>query len=251
MNADAEQPGHSLAVRGFSPAPKAAAIRLAAVAVILMAPVALALLAPGPVAAQETSREAGDPAEAIAGQDAAEEEAPLLDAPFQFRVGPTVGSVAWAESSAQGAQRIDDALMWGLDVASVVGRYAGFRLGGSVGSLEMGAGDTEIDAIQYLVDVAVEGRLAVGPLHEAGVVPYVTVGGGAAIHDPAPDSLITRSQSTFTWGAGMEARILGRLGARAEWRRVQSEIQPILEPTDRSGTTRFAHRLFLGGYWVF
>lgn len=244
MNADAKRPGHFPAPRFPTPAPGgltpgwiAAAVSVAAVAAALMAPAA--------VAAQEAT---GDPGDA---PDAVEEEAPLVDAPFQFRVGPTVGSVAWEESAAEGAQRLDDAVMWGLDVASVVGRYAGFRLGGAVGPLEMGSGGTEIDAVQYLVDVAVEGRLAVGPLHDAGVVPYVTVGGGAAIHDPEPDSLITRSQSTFTWGAGVEARILERLGARAEWRRVQSEIQPILEPTERSGRTRFAHRLFVGAYWVF
>lgn len=201
------------------------------------------VLAPGPLAAQES----GDPHD-DAGDD------PLVEAPFQFRVGPTVGDLSWDAAAGTGAQRMDDAVMWGLDVASVVGRYAGFRLGGAVGSnsiSEVGREDSGIDAVQYLVDVVAEGRLAVGPLHEAGVIPIVSVGGGAVIHDPAPDSLVTRSQSAFIWGIGVDARILDRVGARAEWRRVQAEIQSILDPLDRSGTTRFADRWFLGAYWAF
>lgn len=211
-----------------------------------------AALLPGsaPAAAQEAAADTAAATEAEAPAEAPD-EALLVEAPFQFRVGPTAGALGWREPSGPGEQRIDDAPLWGLDVASVVGRWAGFRLGGAVGPTSISLGEAEMDAVQYLADVAVEGRLAVDPLAGRGVVPYVTAGVGTVVHDPSPDSLVSRSQSTFSWGAGVEARILDRIGARVEWRRVQAELQSAFDPVARSGSTRFADRWFLGAFWVF
>lgn len=209
---------------------------------------AAVLPGPAPATAQEAAAAARTSADSAA---EARAEDPLVEAPFQFRIGPTVGVLSWREPSPPGGQRIDDAPLWGLDVASVVGRWAAFRLGGAVGPTSISLGDAEMDAVQYLADVAVEGRLAVDPLVERGVVPYLAVGVGTVVHDPAPDSLVSRSQSTFSWGAGVEARILDRIGARAEWRRVQGELQSAFDPVDRAGSTRFADRWFLGAFWVF
>lgn len=232
------------------PAPLLSADLLSAAALCATVLSAAALLAvPATAAAQE-----GPTGETRAGSA---DEPAMAEAPLQFRVGPTVGSLSWEAPAGDGpggeagGERIDDGVLWGLDVASVVGRYAGFRLGGAVGPVTVSRGEDEMDATQYLADVSLEGRLALAPLVERGVVPYATVGVGTAVHDPAPDSLVTRSQSTFAWGAGVDVLLLDRIGARAEWRRVQAELQALFDPVDRSGTTRFAGRWFLGAYWLF
>lgn len=181
-----------------------------------------------------------------AGQPAPADE-PLVEAPFQFRVGPSAGAMMWEEDT----RRIDDAGLFGVDLESVVARFFGFRVAGSIGTTAMERGGERTDVIQYVAEVLLEGRIAVGPLREKGVVPFVAAGGGSVIHDPSESGLVTRSQSAFVWGAGVDVGIADRLGLRAEWRRVTADLQDPFDPPDLEGSTRKADRLVGSLYWVF
>lgn len=200
--------------------------------------VAVLLLTLAPAAAGQQPVPADEPVAA---------DEPLVRAPFQFRVGPSAGVLMWNG----GTQGIDDAGLFGVDLASVVARYLGFRVSGGIGTTAMERGEQRTDAIQYVAEVLVEGRIAVGPLWERGVVPFVAAGGGSVIHDPSESDLVSRSQSAFVWGAGVDVGIADRFGVRAEWRRMTADLQNIFDPPDLEGSTRKADRLIGSLYWAF
>lgn len=134
-------------------------------------------------------------------------------------------------------------LVWAHDaVASATGPSLTFerRLVGptavSAGAATVSAAVGSQGARHYVVDVAL--RLA-PQLHPGAVTvtPYLGLGIGTTVTDPATDSLTTRSQNTWEWMAGVDAAILGPLTAGIQFRRLQVRLEALdVLPPDVSGT---------------
>lgn len=178
-------------------------------------------------------------------------EPPMPEAPDVFRISLAGGALMWG--SEPGRTVLDDGGLWGIDVESRVGRFLAFRLSGAYGRSAAAAAvtpepdtlPTVTDLNQVLVDLVAELRLGLRGLEEVGVVPFGTVGVATVVHDPAAPALITKSQSAWTYGLGVEvAGLAGPLGARAEWRRYRVEAENLFAPADRTGSSREADRLF-------
>ncbi len=211
--------------------------------------VLLAGVAPtgAPAAAQEPA-----PPDTVGGQGGEGLPEPAMpEAPDVFRISLAGGALMWG--SEPGRAALDDGGVRGLDIESRVGRFLAFRLSGAYGrSAAVAAVTPEPDTLptvtdlnQVLVDLVAELRLGLRGLEEVGVVPFGTLGVATVVHDPAAPALITKSQSAWAYGLGVEvAGLAGPLGARAEWRRYQVEAENLFAPADRTGSSREADRLF-------
>lgn len=181
---------------------------------------------------------------------AQEAEAPAIaESPRPFRLGPTVGVLAWEEGP---ASTLDDVALLGLGVERTVASFLAVRLDGGVGggSVADDQGRTA-DVTTYLAEVALAVRAPVGALAETGVVPYAAGGLGTVVHDPAPDDLSTTSQNALSYGLGVDVRPLERFGARLEWRRYSVDLENLFDRVDRTGTSRDADRFTASLYWAF
>ena len=195
---------------------------------------------PRPAAAQQTESQPPEP--------------PAAEAPLQFALGPALSTLRWEDEIAERPD-IESATTVGLSVESRVFDAFAIRFGAAYGSTRVVAqgGPTEelraTDANQYLVDLSLVGRAAFGPMEAAGVVPFVTIGAASVVHDPRADDLITRSQSAFTRGAGLDVRILRHLGGRLEWRRYDVSLEDVFaDPSSRGGREVSADRFTLELY---
>lgn len=176
------------------------------------------------------------------------------EAPLQFEVGPTASISMW--QAKVGRPAIDDATAVGLSVESVVTDYFGIRLDLATGSHRFtppadSAVDAQssVEARQYTVDLVAVGRLGLPSLRAIGVVPFATVGLGSVVHDPKPDSLGTRSQGAWEYGAGVDLPVMEHFGARIEWRRANVSLENLFDDgTDRTGVTVMNDRLAVGAY---
>lgn len=212
-------------------------------ALAVAAALALAAGARGAVA-QEAPGEVSEPA--------------MPEAPVQFRVAPSVSVLSW-DGNAGAATALGDATLLGIDVESRLGRFVAFRFDVAYGKGDLTSSAGTVEANQFLLGLRAEGRLDVGPFRRFGVVPFATAGVGSLVHDPVPSEidaggaeptpLITKSQSTLGWGAGVDLDLLPRFGARLEWRRYDVELVTVFDPQDRSGVDRRADRLMATVYW--
>lgn len=198
---------------------------------------AAALLAAGPAAGQQGA--SGEP----------DAEAPAMaEAPRSFHLGPSVSVVSWEDD---GGPAYDDVTLWGIDVERLVASFLAVRLDGGYGRGEVTGGGRTVELNSYLAELALAIRPTVPPLARAGVAPYVVAGLGTVVHDPANEDLSTASQNALSWGLGVEVEPLDRFGARLEWRRYEVDLENLLDPADRTGTSRAADRLQLSLYWTF
>jgi opacity protein-like surface antigen len=201
----------------------------------------LLALAAAPVAA-DAQEEPGDPG--------------MATAPAQFRVGVTGSHLGWSGGD---RPRPDDGGLWGLELERLLLPAAAIRLEASQGTTTLVSSDDAVDARAFLFAVTGVARLALDPLERVGLVPFGTLGIGSVVHDPDRDDLTTASQNTLTWGAGLEARPLGRApnsrlapaGLRIEWRRYQVELENVFDPADLTARTRHANRFSASLFWAF
>lgn len=202
-------------------------------------------------------------ASAVPGQEAPDEpeDEPLVTAPEHFWIGPTAGFVGW-ESPAADGQTVEDVPMAGLEIGTRVSRYLGFRFSAEFGQPDLTGVDSlgvrrGAESNQWLLEVSLQPRLAVGPWAEVGVVPYGTVGAGGLVHDPrglpGDVRLLTRSQGFLMFGGGLtvEPPALQPFGFRAEWREMDVQLQPMFRPRVQEGDTRSAGGVRAGVYFVF
>lgn len=192
------------------------------------------------------------------------EERTMADAPKQFRLSAAGGWVEWTASGRAEQQDVEGAAAWGLDLETRVHPLLSFRFGGAYGrttisGLDTGGRPRSVETTQYLLELVAEPRLSVGPLRDAGVVPFGLAGFGSVVHDPRNEPgefdppLTTRSQGSLIYGAGLDLSpgFLGRLGARAEWRRAEVQMQDLFAVTSREGTSRTSDRFMGTVYWSF
>lgn len=203
---------------------------LAAASLLLAA----APAASGPAAAQEVP---GAP-------DAAE-------APEPFRLGPSVGVLAWAEAGER--PTLDDPTLWGVGVERLVTSFLAVRLDGGYGTAGVTSADGQrtVDANTYLAELALAVRAPALPLSPISVVPYAVGGLGTVVHDPSDDELATASQNALSYGLGVDVRPVRRFGARLEWRRYSVDLENLFDPVDLTGSSRDADRFTAALYWAF
>lgn len=215
----AGDPGEDRTARG-------AARLAAAVAVILVA-----ALRPGPVVGQE---ELDVPA--------------MAESPRQFHLSATMGALSWSDGP---GPAVDGSALFGLDVERLLTPYASVRLAGAHGSTSATGPDGTAGVNVVLFELGVTGRVAVSSLRRAGVVPFVSAGIGSIVFDPEAEDLTTRSQNALSYGAGVEARPMRRIGFRAEWKHYDARLENLFDPTDRTGSTRDADRFQASVFWTF
>ncbi|MFQ5678899.1 MAG: outer membrane beta-barrel protein [Gemmatimonadota bacterium] len=214
-------------------------IRLLRVAVPVLGLAVIGLSDPGRLPGQAPS---GDPAAEPQGP-------PMAGTPRQFRIAATAGALLWGDEA--GRPSADDGALVGLEIERRVGRFLGFRVGGAYGRTTLTGDTAAVRTNQYVVEIAVAPRLALGALRRAGVVPFAAVGIGALVHDPEADDLVTKSQSAVGFGGGLDLDLTARFGGRAEWRHYIVDSEDIFDPTDRGGRARGAERLLASLYLKF
>lgn len=222
--------GRAVSRRGHGRAAGGRPRRAAGLALALTAAAALALR-PGTAAAQEPP-----------------EEPPMAESPRQFHLAVTAGALTWSDGD---GPAVDGGALLGLDVERLLTPYASVRLAGAHGSTTVTGPDGSADVNAAVFELTLAGRAALPALRRAGIVPFAGVGIGSVVFDPDVAGLPTRSQNALSYGLGLEARPLPRIGVRAEWKHYAVELENLFEPTDRTGSDRDADRFQASVFWTF
>ncbi|HZD05098.1 MAG TPA: outer membrane beta-barrel protein [Longimicrobiales bacterium] len=188
-------------------------------------------------------------ATALPAQDVPDEPS-MPEAPEQFRVGLTLSRFDWREEA--GADAVEDGSIYGAEVETLVHPFVSFRFGVAFGQPEVRSSTDRASTDEYVVELLADLRLPVAPLGRQGVVPFLTGGYGSVVHVPDQrDDLITRNQSAYVWGAGLEVEALSRVAMRGEWRRARVALNDLFDPENRVATQRRVDRWMLGVFWRF
>lgn len=152
-----------------------------------------------------------------------------------FALGLGVGSYDWEETSPY-----EDMTMTTLSIERVLWR--GIRGRASIGAgkttLSVPAGSTEAWAMP--IDLQVLLAPDFGPFRRLGIMPYAVGGFGTLITNPTGDvevELTTRSQSEWTYGGGILARLGDRFEARLEKTGVGVRLADPIEAEQRETRT--------------
>lgn len=175
---------------------------------------------------------------------------PMPGAPKRLRVDLAVGGFDWDENGA--LPQVEGVVIWGAELETLVHPLLSFRLGVGYGRPEIRSGQDRLSADQYIVELLANLRAPFGAPGRAGVVPFLTGGYGSVVHVPRDrGDLITKNQSAYVFGAGVEYDALADVGFRAEWRRTRVEFIDVFDPEDRDAVMRDVDRWVLGAYWKF
>ncbi|HUP19733.1 MAG TPA: outer membrane beta-barrel protein [Gemmatimonadota bacterium] len=186
---------------------------------------ALGLLAAlaGPAAALSQ-----EPPVALPGSDApAPPPGGIVGPERHFALGAVIGTLRWDDDAPY-----DDGLVWGLSLERRLWSFIRGRAGLTAGSTSLVVEGGEVDVWAMEFDLQVVVGADVGPLADLPVVPYAVAGVGSLVTNPTGDGageLPTRSQSRWSWGGGVRARIAERWEARAE---ATSRAVRLADPTD-------------------
>lgn len=184
------------------------------------------------------------------GQEAEVPEPAMPDAPVQFRVGATISTFDWAGPGERGI-RVEDRVMYGIELETLLFRYASVRIGTSYARPRLSGPDRAAEARQFLVEATAVGRAPVGPLERLGLVPFVTLGFGSVVHAPEPDDLIARNQNAYSFGGGVEWSGFHGFGARLEWKESDVDLGNLFDPQDRGARSRDLRRITGQLFWTF
>lgn len=139
----------------------------------------------------------------------------LVPKPRAFAVGVGVGRYLWEDPSPY-----EDLTMTTISIERILWRGVRGRAGMAAGKTTLRAGTQEIDTWIMPFDMQIALSPDFGPFRRLGVMPYVVGGFGTLITNPSGDledlEFSTRSQSQWTYGGGVLARIGGRFEGRFE-----------------------------------
>lgn len=178
------------------------------------------------------------------------EEPPMPEAPDQFRLGVAVSRIDW-DSREGSLPAAEDGASLGLEVESLVQPFLSFRLGVAFSQPEVRSSTDRVSTDQYLLEVLGSLRWPYPPFERLDLTPFFTGGYGSVVHAPERDDLITKNQSAFVYGPGLEWNGFPPFGARLEWRRSEVEVADVFDPRDRDSSRRTLDRWVLGAYWRF
>jgi hypothetical protein len=110
--------------------------------------------------------------------------------------------------------------MTSLSIERILVRGIRGRLSMAAGKTTLHLEEVERDAWIMPFDLQVLLSPDFGPFRRLGVMPYAVVGFGTLVTNPSgdgpEDELSTRSQSQWTYGGGIQARVRERFEARLE-----------------------------------
>lgn len=139
----------------------------------------------------------------------------IVPKPRAFAVGAGIGHYGWEEPAPY-----EDLTMTSLSIERVLWRGIRGRASMAAGKTTLAVGDQGVDAWIMPFDLQVLLSPDFGPFRRFGVMPYVIGGFGTLVTNPSGDletiELTTRSQSQWTYGGGILARVGGRFEARFE-----------------------------------
>lgn len=150
---------------------------------------------------------------ALAAQVSAPPPGGLVEPARGYALGAFAGWLRWDD-----AAPYEDAPLWGLAVERDLWSFVRGRASMGAGTSTLLAAEP-VDAWIFSFDLQVVLAADVGPFRAAGVIPYALGGVGSLVTNPTGDGagdLPTRSQSAWTWGGGVRARIADRWEARGE-----------------------------------
>lgn len=143
----------------------------------------------------------------------------IVPKPRNFALGIGVGSYLWEDPSPF-PQHYDDLTMTTLSVERILWRGVRGRASMGAGKTTLQVGSDEIEAWVMPFDLQVVLAPDFGPFRRFGVMPYAVGGFGSLVTNPSGDledlEFTTRSQSQWTYGGGILARVLERFEARLE-----------------------------------
>jgi hypothetical protein len=156
--------------------------------------------------------------------------------PRAFAFGVGVGSYRWEDPSPY-----EDLTMTSLSIERILWRGVRGRASMSAGKTTVHAGADEVDAWVMPFDLQVVVSPDFGPLRRLGVMPYAVGGFGSLITNPSGDAenieLTTRSQSQWTYGGGILARVGGRFEGRFEGTAAGVRLNDPVESENRDTQT--------------
>ncbi|MDT8369290.1 MAG: outer membrane beta-barrel protein [Longimicrobiales bacterium] len=179
----------------------------------------------------------------------AQDDPPMPELPQRFSVA--LGGANWIwDTSPAGTPSVGDATSINVELESLVTPWLGFRLGGGFGRPDLRTETDEVEVNQYHVEVLAVLR-APGLLDAWEITPFIDAGYGTLVHDPRRAGLVTKNQSMWLYGAGVEWDALDRVGFRASWRRTAAELNNVFDPSERDTETVDADRLIWSVFWRF
>lgn len=186
----------------------------------------------------------------LAQQAGAEGEAPMPEAPHQFKLGVWGAVQVWSSDAASLAE-LDDQFAYGLEIERVVLSFLSLRVGGAYGTGEAVNDSASQGLNSWLFDLDLRGRLSFGPFGDGGLTPAVLVSVGAVVHDPDGPDLRTRSQTSLGLGLALAYDLTGRVGVGTEWRHLWINQEDVFDSTSRESEQIEADRFGVGLYWRF
>lgn len=152
-----------------------------------------------------------------------------------FALGLGVGSYRW-----EGPAPYEDMTVTSLSLERALWRGIRGRVSIAAGRTTLNLDSGSVEAWAVPVDLQVLLAPDFGPLRRLGAMPYAVGGLGTLITNPSGDTgveLTTRSQSQWTYGGGIVARVGGRFEARFEGTSVGVRLADPVETEDRDTET--------------
>lgn len=132
-----------------------------------------------------------------------------------FALGAGIGHYGWEDPAPY-----EDLTMTSLAIERLLWRGIRGRASMAAGKTTLLLEDGQVDTWVMPFDLQVLLSPDFGPFRRLGVMPYAVGGFGTLITNPSGDledlELTTRSQSQWTYGGGIQARVLERFEARLE-----------------------------------
>lgn len=131
-----------------------------------------------------------------------------------FALGLVVGTLRWDDDAPY-----DDGVLWGLSLERRLWSFVRGRAALAAAPTALPVEGDEVDVWAMSFDLQVVLSAEVGPLADSPIVPYAVAGFGSLVTNPTGDGageLSTRSQSMWSWGGGIRARLGERGEARGE-----------------------------------
>jgi hypothetical protein len=174
----------------------------------------------------------------------------IVSKPRAFALGAGVGHYGWEDPSL-----FQDLTMTSLSLERILWRGIRGRAAMGAGKTTLEVGQEEVDAWIMPFDLQVLVSPDFGPFHRFGVMPYAIGGFGTLVTNPSGDlealELTTRSQSQWTYGGGILARVLGRFEARFEGTAAGVRLADPVESENRETQTVHNRRWEGRMSWLF
>jgi hypothetical protein len=167
-----------------------------------------------------------------------------------FALGAGIGHYGWEDPAPY-----EDLTMTSISIERLLWRGIRGRAAMAAGKSTLMLDDGQVDVWIMPFDLQVLLSPDFGPFRRLGVMPYAVAGFGTLITNPSGDledlELTTRSQSQWTYGGGIQARVRERFAARLEWTLAGVKLADPITAENRETTTIHNRRWEGRMSWLF